>query len=58
MSTTHAPTEIVGAKVTPEIKAQLEQLARERERSVSGELRLAINAHLSAHVRDQEEATS
>lgn len=38
--------------------AQLEQLARENDRSVSAEVRIAVRAHLAANSRQQPAPTT
>lgn len=38
----------ISAVVPEDMAAQLERLAREHERSLSGEVRLALSAHLRA----------
>lgn len=51
---THEPTEIVGAKIPVDLKAQLVALAHRRERNISQEVRLAIRSHLAVEQSKEE----
>jgi predicted transcriptional regulator len=42
------PKEKVSTHVEPDLKEQLERLAKANQRSVAGELRLALISHLEA----------
>jgi predicted transcriptional regulator len=49
----------ITARLAPEVAERLERLAAEHERSISGELRVAVRAHLArqqprVHVPDNE----
>ena len=59
MKSNGSPKKIVHAALDSETAARLEQLAAERERSVSGELRVAVRAHLArqteTHTHDLQE---
>lgn len=46
------PTEIVAAKVDLATKAALVELAQRRERNISQELRLALQAHLRREAKE------
>ncbi len=45
-STLDLPTRIVSAAVPPDMAARLAELARQNDRSISGEIRRALAAHL------------
>ena len=45
-------TRLVAAFVEPNMRERLERAARENERSLSGEVRLALRRHLEGFARD------
>jgi hypothetical protein len=47
-------TGFIGAYVEPGQQRRLAELARVNERSVSGEIRRAINAHLRSELEEEE----
>ena len=57
MSTTETTSAraTVSAQVPPELRAELERLAREGDRTLSAEVRRAIARHLADHTHDEEE---